>query len=157
LAEDTIPRFEAEYGVRVRYGICESNGEMLAKVMSGNSGWDVVFPSNCFIRPMLEYGLLAPLRHQWLGNLDRLDRPFQSASWDPQLRWSAPYMWGASGITYNRKLASALGGLGRSVGRAPARPDDHAGRSWRGAGGVPEEAGLLAELDQPLRVAPGAA
>jgi len=78
---------------------------MLAKVMSGNSGWDVVFPSNYFIRPMLEYGLLAPLRHQWLGNLDRLDRPFQSPSWDPQLRWSAPYMWGASGITYNRKLA----------------------------------------------------
>lgn len=54
MAEDTIPRFEAEYGVRARYGIYESNEEMLAKVMSGNSGWDVVFPSNYFIRPMLE-------------------------------------------------------------------------------------------------------
>jgi spermidine/putrescine transport system substrate-binding protein len=42
---------------------------------------------------MLGFGLLAPLRHQWLGNLDRLDRPFQSPSWDPQLRWSAPSAW----------------------------------------------------------------
>ena len=39
---------------------------MLAKVWSGNSGWDVVFPSNNFILPMAEQKLLAQLRqHQW--------------------------------------------------------------------------------------------
>ena len=31
--------------------------------MSGNSGWDVVFPTNYYIRPMREYGLLAELDH----------------------------------------------------------------------------------------------
>ena len=45
IAPDTVPKFEAEFGVRVRYGIYESNEEMLAKVMGGNSGWDIVFPT----------------------------------------------------------------------------------------------------------------
>ncbi len=104
VAPETIPDFEREFGVRVRYGTYESNEEMFAKVLSGNSGWDVVFPTNSYIRPMLEYGLLAPLRHEWLRHLDRLDAPFQSPSWDPKLAWCVPYMWGATGILYNRSL-----------------------------------------------------
>ncbi len=52
VAPETIPGFEQETGIRVRYGTYESIPEMLAKVMSGNSGWDVVFPSakNIFSR-----------------------------------------------------------------------------------------------------------
>ncbi len=61
VAPDTIPNFEAEFGVRVRYATYESNEEMLAKVMTGNSGWDVVFPTHNRIQPMRQYGLLAPL------------------------------------------------------------------------------------------------
>ena len=44
VAPDTISNFEAEFGVKVHYATYESNEEMLAKVMTGNSGWDVVFP-----------------------------------------------------------------------------------------------------------------
>ena len=105
VAPDTIPNFEKEYGVRVRYGVYESNEEMLAKVFSGNSGWDVVFPSNYFIGPMRAQGLLAPLRHERLTNLSALDRRFQAPQWDAELRWSVPYMWSGTGIAYNRRLA----------------------------------------------------
>ena len=42
VAPDTIANFEKEFGVSVRYSTYESNEEMLAKVMAGNSGWDVV-------------------------------------------------------------------------------------------------------------------
>ena len=42
VAPETIPGFESEFGVRVRYATYESNEEMLAKVFTGNSGWDVV-------------------------------------------------------------------------------------------------------------------
>src|SRR5437868_4451409 len=107
VAPDTIANFEREFAVRVRYGVYESNEEMLAKALSGNSGWDVVFPSNYLIRPMRENGLLAPLRHDWLPNLDKLERRFQAPSWDPDLEVSVPYMWGASGIVFNRKLDPA--------------------------------------------------
>ena len=46
IAPETIPDFEAEFGVRVRYATYESNEEMLAKVITGNSGWDIVFPTH---------------------------------------------------------------------------------------------------------------
>jgi spermidine/putrescine transport system substrate-binding protein len=100
VAPETIPQFERETGIYVRYGTYESVQEMLAKVMSGNSGWDVVFPSNAFIQPMREMGLLARLRHEWLPNLDALDPAFRRPPWDPDLRWSVPYMWGVTGIVY---------------------------------------------------------
>src|ERR1700731_3347114 len=67
VAPNTIPNFEKEFGVRVRYATYESNEEMLAKVLTGNSGWDVVFPTYNRIQPMRDYGLLAPLRHEWLA------------------------------------------------------------------------------------------
>ena len=77
IAPETIPNFEAEFGVRVRYATYESNEEMLAKVISGNSGWDVVFPTHTRLEPMRAKGLLAPLRHEWLTGLTNLDPRFQ--------------------------------------------------------------------------------
>jgi spermidine/putrescine transport system substrate-binding protein len=105
VAPDTVPNFEREFGVTVRYGVFESNEEMLAKALTGNCGWDVVFPSNYLIRPMRENELLAPIRRQWLHNLSNLERRFQSPSWDPDLQWCVPYMWGGSGIVFDRKLS----------------------------------------------------
>jgi len=53
VAPDTISNFEAEFGATVRYALTKSNEEMLAKVITGNSGWDVVFPTYTRIKPML--------------------------------------------------------------------------------------------------------
>jgi len=104
VAPDTIPNFEREFGLRVRYGTYESIPEMLAKVLSGNSGWDVIFPSAEYIQPMRDMGLLAPLRHDWLPNLGMLDSQFQRPPWDPGLEWSVPYMHGATGMVFQQNL-----------------------------------------------------
>jgi spermidine/putrescine transport system substrate-binding protein len=101
---DTIPGFEREFGVRVRYAVYESNEEMLARVMSGNSGWDVVFPTSYLIEPMREYDLLSALDHRKLTNVQHLDPVFQKPVWDADLRWGVPYMWNATGICYSKKL-----------------------------------------------------
>ena len=105
VAPETIPNFEREFGVRVRYATYESNEEMLAKVFSGNSGWDVVFPSNNYVGPMRELGLLAPLRRDWLPNLNNLEARFQAPPWDPRLQWCVPYMHGATGIVFQQMEA----------------------------------------------------
>ena len=77
---------------------------MLAQVMSGNSGWDVVFPSGDFIEPMRALKLLAPLDHALLPNLSALSAEFQRPPWDPELRWAVPYMHGVTGILYQSSL-----------------------------------------------------
>jgi spermidine/putrescine transport system substrate-binding protein len=104
VAPDTVPNFEREFGLRVRYGTYESIPEMLAKVMTGNSGWDIIFPSGEYIQPMREMGLLARLNRAWLPNLDNLDPQFQQPPWDPNLEWCVPYMHGATGIVYQKSL-----------------------------------------------------
>ena len=103
VAPGTIPDFEREFNVRVRYSVYESNEEMLARVMTGNSGWDVVFPTNYLIEPMRQLNLLAELDHSRLPNLHHLDALFQKPEWDPELRWCVPYMWSGSGIVFNSK------------------------------------------------------
>src|ERR1700683_3030155 len=91
IAPDTVPKFEAEFGIRVRYGIYESNEEMLARVMGGNSGWDVVFPTDYIVKPMLANDLLAPVHRELLPNLPQLEPRFQRPDWDPHLNWDIPY------------------------------------------------------------------
>lgn len=109
IARDTIPNFEREYGVRVRYGTYEVAEEMLAKVMTGNSGWDVAFPSNSFVGPMREMRLLSALDHQRLPNLRNLEVRFQSPPWDMDLGWSVPYMHGSTGIVYSTEAYTPRG------------------------------------------------
>ena len=106
IAPETIPAFEAEVGVRVRYATYESNEEMLAKVITGNSGWDIVFPTHSRIEPMRDNGLLAELDHAALPGLKNLDSRFQQPAWDQALQWGVPYMWNGTGIVYNRSLAA---------------------------------------------------
>lgn len=103
-----VEKFSAETGIRVRYGVYESNEEMLAKVMTGNSGWDVVFPTHTRIAPMTRAGWLASLDHRRLRNLANLAGRFQRPPWDPELRHSIPYMWNATGIAFNRQLQPPL-------------------------------------------------
>ncbi|MDE3196466.1 MAG: spermidine/putrescine ABC transporter substrate-binding protein [Acidobacteriota bacterium] len=102
-----LKRFENERGVRVRYGTYESNEEMLAKAVTGNSGWDVVFPTHSRLAPMARNGLLAPLDHTRLPSLRNLDARFQRPIWDPTLQWGVPYMWNGTGIAYNRAQTEA--------------------------------------------------
>lgn len=107
IAAETLAGFEAETGVTVRYAVYESNEEMLARVMSGNSGWDVVFPTHYFVEPMRAMGLLARLDLGMVPNrLDLFDE-FQAPEWDPRLEWSMPYMWGCSGILYHERVTPA--------------------------------------------------
>lgn len=107
VAPTTIPDFEREFRCRVRYSTYGSAEEMLAKVMSGNSGWDVVFPSNAFVAPMREMGLLLELDHRKIPLLRNLETRFQNPEWDPELRFSVPYMHSATGILYAKSVHPA--------------------------------------------------
>lgn len=107
IAPETVPDFERRFNVKVRYSIYESNEEMLARVFSGNSGWDVVFPTHYIVPPMREQGLLATLDHNSIPNVRHLDTAFRHPVGDPALLHSVPYMWNATGILYNRKVTPA--------------------------------------------------
>lgn len=161
---EVLRQFERESGIQLRYNVYESNEEMLARVMSGNSGWDVVFPTHYYIQPMRELRLLARLDAGRLKNGNNLDAAFRRPVWDPNLEWCVPYMWGATGILYNSRLAPAPGTWSdmwqdRFQGRATMLDDavevfgaalKTLGRSWNGQ----TENDLQAAKGQALRQKP---
>ncbi len=161
---EVLRQFERETDIQLRYGVYESNEEMLARVMSGNSGWDVVFPTHYYIQPMREMRLLARLDASRLKNLDNLDASFRSPVWDPKLEWCVPYMWGATGILFNGRLAPAPQSWSdlwqnRFQGRATMLDDavevfgaalKTLGRSWNGQ----SESDLRAAKSQALKQKP---
>jgi spermidine/putrescine-binding protein len=105
-----LDRFEHEHGVRILYGTYESNEEMIAKAMTGNSGWDIVFPTHSRLAPMARNGMLAPLDRRLLPSVHHLHSRFQSPAWDPGLQWGVPYMWNATGIVHNRAQTGTVTG-----------------------------------------------
>ncbi len=113
IAEDTIARFEAETGIDVSYDVYDTNEILEAKLMTGNSGYDLVFPSaRPFAARHVKSGLYAPLDKAQLTNYANLDPAVLAglADFDPGNAHVVPYLWGTTGIGYNvAKLRERLG------------------------------------------------
>lgn len=104
IAPETIARFERESGVRVSYDTFESNEEMVAKLVAGGSGYDLIGPTSYLVPVLVEGGLLAPIDHAVLRHWENLLPDFVNAPADPGGRYSMPYQWGTTGIAFRGDL-----------------------------------------------------
>jgi spermidine/putrescine transport system substrate-binding protein len=107
IAADTISRFEREFGVRVTYDTYESNEEMVAKLVAGGDGYDIVAPTGYLVPVLVEGGLLQPLDHAVLTNWANLVPLFVDDEADRGGRYAMPYQWGTTGLAYRRDLVAA--------------------------------------------------
>ena len=74
IAEDTVPNFEREFGVRVTYDTYESNEEMVAKLQAGASGYDIIVPSGYILPVLVATDLIAPLQPELHAPTPRICR-----------------------------------------------------------------------------------
>ncbi|RMH49319.1 MAG: polyamine ABC transporter substrate-binding protein [Alphaproteobacteria bacterium] len=112
IAEDTIAKFEARFGVKVNYDVYDSNEVLEAKMLAGNSGYDVVVPTSDFLRRQIAAGVYMELDKSKLPNLKNMDPQLMAnaAAYDPGNRHAVIYMWGTTGIGYNvAKVRERLG------------------------------------------------
>lgn len=103
IAEDTIANFEKETGIKVNYDVFDSNEVLEAKLLAGNTGYDVVVPTGSFLERQIKAGVFAELDQNKLPNAANLDPTIlaQVAKNDPGNKHAIPYMWGTTGIGYN--------------------------------------------------------
>lgn len=113
IADDTLARFEKETGIKVVYDVYDKNEVLETKLLTGKSGYDVVFPSlKPFAERLIRAGVFRPLDKSKLKNLGNLDPAVLAtmAEADPGNRHVLPYMWGTTGLGYNvAKVKAALG------------------------------------------------
>jgi spermidine/putrescine transport system substrate-binding protein len=100
--DSVIEKFEEEYNVTVVYDSFESNEELFSKLKTGGTGYDIIFPSGDYVSIMISEGMLAPIDKSLLENTGNIDPlVLQKATYDPDMRYSVPYYWGAAGIVVN--------------------------------------------------------
>ena len=97
-----IRQFEKEFGVRVVVDEFDSNESMYTKLRTGGSGYDIVFPSQDYVSIMIRQGMFEELDHSLIPNLKNIDPAvLEKTDYDPEMRFSVPYYWGAAGIIVN--------------------------------------------------------
>src|SRR5277367_1709835 len=117
VAPDTIANFTKETGIAVTYDVYDGNEVLEAKLLAGQSGYDVVVPSaSPFMAREIIAGAFRPLDKAKLPNLKNLDPQILAlaAEADPGNKYGVPYLWSVTGIGYNKMLVEKAIGAGGS-------------------------------------------
>jgi spermidine/putrescine transport system substrate-binding protein len=102
--EDVLDLFEEETGIRVNYMGFTTNEDMLAMVSVDPTNYDVIFPSDYIIERMLAMNLLEPLNFENIPNATYTLEWLKTPDYDPDMKYSVPYMWGTVGVLYNQTM-----------------------------------------------------
>jgi len=100
--ENTLHRFEKETGIKVRFDTYDSNEALLEKMQSGVGDYDLIVPSDYMVRILNHQELLEPLNYQKLPNFKNIAARFRNLPYDPNNAHSIPFLWGTTGIGYNK-------------------------------------------------------
>jgi putrescine transport system substrate-binding protein len=99
-----VKAFEKEYGIKVNYDTYDGDETLEAKLLTGHTGYDVVFPSSNYFARGIRTGLYMKLDKATLSNFTNIDRwilDLLSKQADPGNQYAAPYNYGTNGFTYN--------------------------------------------------------
>ena len=92
-------QFEEEFGVAVNEDNYDSNEAMQPIISAGNSGYDLIVPSDYMVSILIELGDIAPIQKDAVPNLSNLAVDFASGlPYDPAAEYSVPYQWGTTGL-----------------------------------------------------------
>ncbi|MDA8646585.1 extracellular solute-binding protein [Porticoccaceae bacterium] len=103
---EAIPDFEREFGIQVTYDIYDSSEIVDTKLMTGNSGYDIVVHASSFTARLAPAGIFHQVDFDRLPNWHHLD-PTLIRKADEKYSnglQGVPFFWGTTGIAYNVNL-----------------------------------------------------
>ncbi|GHU69365.1 spermidine/putrescine ABC transporter substrate-binding protein [Clostridia bacterium] len=104
ISEDALKLFEEETGIEVRYSRFTTNEDMLVQVRADPTNYDVIFPSEYIIERLVSEDLLEELDWANIPNAEYVLDWMKNPAYDPDGKYSVPYMWGTVGILYNTTM-----------------------------------------------------
>jgi putrescine transport system substrate-binding protein len=110
--DSILADFTKETGIKVVYDVFDSNEILETKLLAGGSGYDVVVPTASFLGRQIQAGVFQKLDKSKLTNYGNVWEMVAEriATYDPGNEYAVDYMWGTTGIGYNKaKIKAALG------------------------------------------------
>lgn len=101
---DIVVGFEESSGLKVEFDYFENLDEMQAKLESRPDGYDLIVTDGGSLADLIELQMLQPIDRRLVPNLKNLDERYLNLTFDPENRFSVPYMWGSTLITYRSDL-----------------------------------------------------
>ena len=98
ISPELLKRFETETGIKVNLDNFDSNETMLAKLQAGGANYDVIVPSDYMVQQMIELGLLEKVAPASFPNGAGIKPEFLDVYFDQGRQYTAPYMYGTTGI-----------------------------------------------------------
>ena len=108
LGQSTIASFEKLTGIKVRVSYFDTDESLETRMLTGNSGFDVVFPTATFFQRQIRSGAYLTLDRSRLPNFGNLDPQIMArvTQNDPGNLHGVVYTWGTNGIGYNQKMVT---------------------------------------------------
>ncbi|HWQ51248.1 MAG TPA: spermidine/putrescine ABC transporter substrate-binding protein [Terriglobales bacterium] len=107
VAPGVVEKFEQETGIKVVYDTFETNEDMYLKIKNSTGyTYDVVIPSDYMISKMKAEDMLAEIDFANVPNAAGIDPKFKGLDYDPDNKYTVPYMWGTVCLAYAPELVS---------------------------------------------------
>ncbi len=95
---EMLDAFSAEFGVEVTLDVYDSNEAMQPIISAGNSGYDLIVPSDYMVAILIAGEDIQPLNKDAIPNAANISSDFENLIYDPDGAYSVPYQWGTTGI-----------------------------------------------------------
>ncbi len=98
--------FEKEFGIRVILKEYEIADTMLSEIQSDPSKYDIIIMGGGAILDLSKAKLLGELDLDKIPNFKFIKEDFKAPPYDPQNKYSVPYLWGTTGLVINTNFIS---------------------------------------------------
>jgi spermidine/putrescine transport system substrate-binding protein len=111
---DTVKAFEKaykKYNTKVQVSTFNTMEEALGKIRSGQTEFDVFFPTYDQLGKLVQSGLLRPIQHSYVDHIDQAWPVFKNPFYDQGWQYSVPYVVYTTGIAWRvDKVSEDIGG-----------------------------------------------
>ncbi|MEG6507636.1 extracellular solute-binding protein [Methyloligella sp. 2.7D] len=104
ISPELIEKFEKETGIKINTDSYTSNEDALTKLQAGASGYDLVMPSQHFVKIMVDEGLLEDIDAKDMPAFKQVDDKWKHQWWDEENDYSIPFAYGTTSFTVNRDV-----------------------------------------------------
>ena len=108
ISADTVERFEQYCNCELSQDYYSDNEEMLAKLVAGATGYDIIVPTGNAVETLIRQGALKPLDKKLLPSFKNIDPRYLNSSFDPGNKYSIPYAYTLTLLGFNQKIIQEL-------------------------------------------------